>query len=499
MNETKTLNYENGERYEGEVKDNVPNGKGIYHFYDGARYEGEYKKGLKDGQGKYYFSNGNRYEGDFKKDRREGNGTYFYANGERYEGEFREDYREGYGIFYSANGERYEGEWEEGEKNGQGVYYYANGSRYEGRFLDNQKHGDGIYYFSNGNRYEGEFACGFRWGLGTYYYINGDRYEGEFKKGLREGKGVLYSANGDVCKGTWENDNYVGKTIAQPVDNNSSKGNDAAKEEDSDKEKVIKKLQPIIEEFERKTAMPSLKLTHQFKKDIKLTDSKFGGAPYLPKGFAYPKDKGGNPLKLLAQINFSEFTQIPNFPKEGLLQFFIKPDIEYGSDDFRVIFHKNINAEASDYFPKLNEFGPKAAYDFPFEGEFALSASIENCPMTLLDYRFDREFLEIYKKHTGANDKLNSIYDLYEPESDYIADKLIIAGHRIGGYPDFAQADPRREATNNYDTLLLQIDSTGDGKEEIMWGDVGVANFFISLEKLIALDFSDVFYTWDCS
>ena len=30
----------------------------------------------------------------------------------------------------------------------------------------------------------------------------------------------------------------------------------------------------------------------------------------------------------------------------------------------------------------------------------------------------------------------------------------------------------------------------------VMWGNVGVGNFFINREKLKALDFSDVLYNW---
>ena len=47
----------------------------------------------------------------------------------------------------------------------------------------------------------------------------------------------------------------------------------------------------------------------------------------------------------------------------------------------------------------------------------------------------------------------------------------------------------------DYDTLLLQIDS--DGKY-IMWGDVGIGNFFISKKSLLEKDFSNVLYNWDC-
>jgi len=31
-----------------------------------------------------------------------------------------------------------------------------------------------------------------------------------------------------------------------------------------------------------------------------------------------------------------------------------------------------------------------------------------------------------------------------------------------------------------------------------MWGDCGVGNFFINIEDLKNLDFSDVLYNWDC-
>ena len=40
--------------------------------------------------------------------------------------------------------------------------------------------------------------------------------------------------------------------------------------------------------------------------------------------------------------------------------------------------------------------------------------------------------------------------------------------------------------------------SEGDGEDEIMWGDCGVGNFFISSDDLKRLDFSRVLYTWDC-
>ena len=73
--------------------------------------------------------------------------------------------------------------------------------------------------------------------------------------------------------------------------------------------------------------------------------------------------------------------------------------------------------------------------------------------------------------------------------------------HQIGGLPFFTQSDVRREG----DVLLFQMDSEmGNGEDgkskswEILWGDCGIANFFISRADLKNLDFSNVLYNWDC-
>ena len=70
------------------------------------------------------------------------------------------------------------------------------------------------------------------------------------------------------------------------------------------------------------------------------------------------------------------------------------------------------------------------------------------------------------------------------------------------GFPFFTQSDPREysDTLAKYDTLLLQIDSDEDDDRsfEIIWGDCGVANFFINSEALLKKDFSKVIYNWDC-
>jgi uncharacterized protein YwqG len=66
------------------------------------------------------------------------------------------------------------------------------------------------------------------------------------------------------------------------------------------------------------------------------------------------------------------------------------------------------------------------------------------------------------------------------------------SGHKLGGYPEFTQQDPRKPQDRQ--VLLLQLDSD----DAMMWGDSGIANFFIDPADLQRGDFSRVAYTWDC-
>lgn len=67
-----------------------------------------------------------------------------------------------------------------------------------------------------------------------------------------------------------------------------------------------------------------------------------------------------------------------------------------------------------------------------------------------------------------------------------------------GGWAYFTQGDPRDDDAPK--ELLLQLDTymDSDSPVQLMWGDCGVGNFFISKEDLARLDFNRVLYTWDC-
>lgn len=263
----------------------------------------------------------------------------------------------------------------------------------------------------------------------------------------------------------------------------------------------------FMENYTRTTSCPSIKLKAE-RKTTTVYNSKLGGTPYLPPNFEYPcntdKDSGSEPLKLLAQLNFEELPKLNGFPSKGILQFYAACDDLYGAnfDDwteqtsFRVVYHKDIIKEESLLQTYSTDESQNEEY-FPFEGEFLLTGELTSSPMSSGDFRFDKTFLDLYKQYIPTAAK--NVYDLDEEIAEKVFNDLSQPGHRIGGYPFFTQSDPRyTDEYKNHTILLLQIDSEGSGKDEILWGDCGVANFFIKPEDLEKCNFSNVMYNWDC-
>ncbi|WP_062110066.1 YwqG family protein [Bacillus niameyensis] len=259
-----------------------------------------------------------------------------------------------------------------------------------------------------------------------------------------------------------------------------------------------KQLQPYADSLAN-TKKPCLNIKGKIANTTPL-QSKFAGQPYWLKTDPYPTSKDGQPLRLLAQINFSEIGEtIPDYPTEGILQFFVADDDVYGldfdngknQDTFRIVYHEKIELDSSKWLTELQVFDDENY--FPIEKECALSFERSDEMMSSGDYRFN--------VITGIDQLLESgtdeDYDAYDEIMEAYNEIACGQGSKLGGYPFFTQEDPR--AYGNYiecDTLLLQIDTDND--LDIMWGDSGVANFFIAAEDLKKRDFSKVLYNWDC-
>ncbi len=214
-------------------------------------------------------------------------------------------------------------------------------------------------------------------------------------------------------------------------------------------------------------------------------ESKVGGLGYIPHDGNFPTDSKGRQLRLLAQIDCAEI-QLDKFPEKGLLQFWIAGTSIYGcdydnhtnQDGFRVIYYPEVDTTITEDEISNKMTNTEDDYDeflFPVDRECGMT--FEKSENRFIDY--DAYFFD----------------DDYE-ESDEDDDWTVNAGHKVGGYPYFTQFEPRNEEQmKEYDFLLFQLDSDSD---KVLWGDLGIGNFFISSEKLKNLDFSDVFYNWDC-
>ena len=186
------IDYENGSKYEGHIKNDQPHGKGIMTFSSGHKYIGEFEDGVRSGKGTMTFPNGNEYIGDWKNEKPHGQGTMTYNSvSNRYE-----------------YGSKYIGEWKDESKNGTGTQTWRNGDKYVGDWKDNKKHGRGIFTWGFGTSisYEGDWKDDKRDGTGTYIWRSGAKYVGGWKDNKKHGAGILTSANGNVTKDTWIND-----------------------------------------------------------------------------------------------------------------------------------------------------------------------------------------------------------------------------------------------------------------------------------------------------
>ena len=241
-------------------------------------------------------------------------------------------------------------------------------------------------------------------------------------------------------------------------------------------------------------------------KEIKITDSKIEGIPYIPKGRKIPTNSKGQQFMFLAQINCEDLKGLEDFPQEGILQFWILGEDLLGldfddytnRDGFDVIYYEKIE----DYYSEDEFVEMYNPYKFdlkymetliasePCKMKFSLEKQKESFNYELLDNLF-KEVLE--EENIGFNEKDK----LYEEVEKLYDDEFYeeIVGTKCNGFPYFTQWEPRDdEQMKEYDTSLFQIDS---GKE-VMIGDSGVMHFFINREKLKNKDFSDIFYHWDC-
>jgi hypothetical protein len=238
--------YANNDVYEGEFVDNQRHSKGTLLCFNGDRYEGEWKNDLFNGNGVFMWGpytdittgttiSTRRYEGGFVLGKRHGKGAYFSGDGASYIGCFKRGLYHGYGVLRKTSGDTYNGEFAHGKPsgeqlveftngdtyqgimqlgvfNGKGKFMWANGRGfYDGDWKRGRFHGDAIRVFQNGNKYIGMFRDGDVHGVGTMFYANGDQYMGDWVRGKWHGKGVISFKSGDKYQGSFMGGCFYGE------------------------------------------------------------------------------------------------------------------------------------------------------------------------------------------------------------------------------------------------------------------------------------------------
>lgn len=253
--------------------------------------------------------------------------------------------------------------------------------------------------------------------------------------------------------------------------------------------KVLKQFaQSLISKQRPYIAVKATPLDSELDKDpLDVKQSKFLGKPFIPVGIEYPKDKNGEPLVLIAQINFSELPQLEGFPDEGILQLYFSSTEWWGMSEGERILYISGDDLKKDHNKNLPPINQKLYEDLPiwkihklrFEKAIDTGNS-EDCHF-LFDF--------------GGKDYWEFEEGLTEDDKKSFSDYFTSCGHKIGGYAYFTQGDPRDYSKNQRDDIqLLQIDID----DEIMFGDSGIGHIFISPENFANRAFEKAYFYWDC-
>jgi len=292
-----TFYWRNGVKYSGGFQHNKIFGEGRYDWPDGSWYEGDVQFGLRHGRGKYVTADDCIYEGEWKEGLKHGKGIITYKSGTVFEGDFERGLKHGYGKITYPSGNYYEGDWAFDKKEGHGIMCWVDaGEKYTGNWRDNKQEGWGehVWLEEKGdgkflrNRYEGEWKNGLRHGIGVFYYGNGSKYEGEWIENLKEGFAIFTYEDGKIFRGLYRNDKMVpNKETPRSGEfdlNNSHTGHLVTEDESILKKQattlsVINENQPAIKRTGKRQATTTTEKAGE-KKEISVITNEIQSNPY---------------------------------------------------------------------------------------------------------------------------------------------------------------------------------------------------------------------------
>jgi hypothetical protein len=171
---TAEVTYPNGCTFKGTFdSEKVKQGPGVYvwmgpgaeeeEVVEKARYEGEYKNGMRHGVGMFVYPNKDVYEGEFSENKMHGEGTYTYnstakgGNPDIYSGSFVDGKKSGQGRYeYGVDQSMFVGTWENGEMT-TGAWELKGAAVYTGSFKLSRPFGEGKFDFASGLSQSGSY------------------------------------------------------------------------------------------------------------------------------------------------------------------------------------------------------------------------------------------------------------------------------------------------------------------------------------------------------
>lgn len=291
--------------------------------------------------------------------------------------------------------------------------------------------------------------------------------------------------------------------------------------------------QKIVDDIQNESKRPVCRLQLS-QESFNIKDSYLGGVPYLPHNEKYPVAADGQILWLCAQINFAQMPPMENFPNEGILQFFLS-DFDYDGGfglyseedgtvqgQWQTIYHPFVENTVTEdecraKMPTSWEDATELwrTPDRPLKITFLPT---EQEGINHKDIRFDPLFAAALTSHLpNVNSEEYMHYALHDKTSEErealnkIRKQIEIGGCKLGGYPRFAQDDPRLYSVvsgkplEEWDTLLFQLDDdvftfpAGDIGDMDINLNGGILNFLIRSIDLKNRDFSHVLAQWACT
>lgn len=275
-------------------------------------------------------------------------------------------------------------------------------------------------------------------------------------------------------------------------------------------EEVMKYIEEAYEMFCNATEIPALSF-ELTETEPDIFSSKIGGTPYIPHEMEIPTDNDSRQMKLLAQVDCRLLAELPDYPHEGMLQFWLS--VKYPWKEWRVVYHKTIDTSVTEaeILSKITPFIEGETGEFPvINGGYGIETQLVYEAMSNSDERYGNMIGKYLADLTEGK-----IFTDYDGDINELIDSEFIGnGHKLGGYHYDPQSwticrfDPNFKidiGTEDEVLLLFQLEydhklgrDWRDGAKVVI-GDCGVMNFFIKRKDLKALNFDKVMYNWSCS